>query len=253
MKKHHIKNDIKPMSLMSLLLSFLSLFVISGILFLDPAPDIREILIDLDLIICSIFLLQWGIDLGRAQDKKIYLKDHWIDLVASIPLYEPLRYGRLIQILRVVRVIRSSKQILRQIQKNRKEATLASILLLLVVLLTVGSALMIIVEGNEPGANIKSGSDALWWAFVTVSTVGYGDHYPVTNLGKSLAAVIIVCGVGIFGMISGLITSIISSPPKEQPQQKNENNELLEKILEQQQELLIKIKDLEKQLKDKGR
>ncbi|WP_375751411.1 potassium channel family protein [Vibrio sp. HN007] len=250
MKKHHTKNDIKPMSLMSLLLSFLSLFVISGILFLKPTPDILKTLIDLDRLICSIFLLLWTIDLIRSNDKKEYLKTHWIDLLASLPIYEPLRYGRLFQILRVVRVIRSGKHIFQQMQKNRREATLASIIFLLVMLLTLGSGLMIIVEGNEPGANIKSGEDALWWAFVTVSTVGYGDHYPVTESGKALAAIIIVCGVGIFGMISGLITSIISSPAQNTPKKlQHDNNELLHKLLKQQEELLVKVEELEKQIK----
>lgn len=249
MKKDNTKNDVKPMSLMSLLLSFLSLFVISGILFFNPDANTLEILIDLDLVICSLFLLQWTVDFIRSANKKEYLSNRWVELLASIPLYEPLRFGRIFQIIRVVRLIRSGKHIFREIHSNRREATLASILFLLVMLLTLGSGLMMFAEIDAPGANIQSGSDALWWAFVTVSTVGYGDHFPVTDTGKLLAAVIIICGVGIFGTISGLITSILSNPGKSTlMKQEKQNSELLEQLLAQQKELLTKVKRLEKQI-----
>ncbi len=101
------------------------------------------------------------------------------------------------QIFRVLRIIRSGKEVWRLLQRNRKEATIASILFLLVMLLTVASTLIIAVEATDPSANITSTGDALWWAFVTVSTVGYGDYYPVTTVGKIIATVVIICGVGI--------------------------------------------------------
>lgn len=247
MKKHHNKVDVKPMSLMSLVLSFLSLFVISGLLFFKPTPETYALLIGIDTLICSLFLLQLSIDLFRAKDRRTFLKEHWVDFLASIPLIEPLRFGRIFQILRVIRVIRSGKHIFQQINKNRKEATLASILLLLLLLLTLGSSAILFVESGQAGANINSASDALWWAIVTVSTVGYGDHYPTTALGKIVASVVLISGVGIFGMISGLITSLITTPKTEDPyHQLSRNNELLEKLIVEQEVLNERLKMLEK-------
>ncbi|PMH39818.1 capsular biosynthesis protein [Vibrio sp. 10N.286.49.B3] len=240
------KDDTKPMSLLSLILSFLALFVISGLLFFDLQPETRNVLLVIDFIICCIFLLQLTIDFFRATDRKAFLARHWIDLIASLPLVEPLRYARLFQILRVIRVLRSSSLLIKQLRYNRRETTVASILLLLVFLLTIGSAMILHVEESNPEANIQTGMDALWWSFVTISTVGYGDHYPVSTLGKLVASGIIICGVGMFGMISGLITSLITVPHKSTAEIEVEHNtDLLEQILSQQQSIIERLDRLE--------
>jgi voltage-gated potassium channel len=243
------KDTPKPMSLLSLILSFLALFVISGLLFAPIDNESKQVLIGLDFVICSVFLLQLTIDLFRAENKTSYLKVHWIDFLASIPMIEPLRFARIFQILRVILVLRSSKRIFRELFRNRKETTLASIILLLVLLLTIGAGTILLLEHKQPGANITTGHDALWWAFVTISTVGYGDHYPVTNSGKLVASLVIICGVGVFGMISGLVTSLITEPTDLQNQKLENKDKKLDLILEQQQQILERLDKLEQQTK----
>ncbi|MFM2590911.1 potassium channel family protein [Vibrio sp. TBV020] len=246
MKKNNIKDDTKPMSLLSLILSFMALFVISGLLFFPLRPETRQVLIGLDFIICSIFILQLSIDLIRSADRVQFMKRHWIDFVASLPMIEPLRYARLFSILRVVLVIRSSRTVIRQLLRNKHETTLASILLVMVVLLTAGSSMMLFIEGQAPGSNIHDGGDAMWWALVTISTVGYGDHYPVTDAGRALAAGLIICGVGLFGMISGLVTSMITSPSKVQTTRSENKERLLRELVEKQDEILRRLDRLER-------
>lgn len=245
MNKDDIKDDTKPMSLLSLILSFMALFVISGLLFFPLRPETRQVLIGLDFLICSIFILQLGVDLIRAANKKHFIKRHWIDFVASLPMIEPLRYARLFSILRIILVIRSSRSVIKQILNNKHETTLASILLLMVILLTAGSSMMLFIEGHSPDANIKNGGDAMWWALVTISTVGYGDHYPVTDAGRILAAGLIICGVGLFGMISGLVTSMITSPSKVQTSRSENKERLLIELVEKQDEILRRLDRLE--------
>ena len=102
MKKDDTKDVVKPLSLLSLILSIVSLFVISGLLFIPVDHDTRQVLIGLDFVICSIFLLQLTTDLIRAADRLQFLKRHWIDYLASIPMIEPLRFARIFHILRVI-------------------------------------------------------------------------------------------------------------------------------------------------------
>lgn len=240
------KNDIKPMSLLSLILSFTALFVISGLLFFPLRLETRQVFIGLDFVICSIFLLQLCIDLIRSTDRVKYMQRHWIDFVASMPMIEPLRYARLFSILRVILVIRSSRYALKESLENKRETTLASILLLLVILMTVGSSTMLFLEGGSPAANIHNGGDAMWWALVTISTVGYGDHYPVTDAGRIVAAALIICGVGLFGMISGLISSLITSPSKGQDHRSKNKERLLIELVEKQSEILKRLDKIER-------
>ncbi|MBB1312221.1 potassium channel family protein [Aliivibrio sp. SR45-2] len=247
---NHTKIDLNPMSLMSLILSFLSLIVISSLLFLPLNSASKAMLIGIDTTICALFLLQLSIDLLRSKDRRQYMKDHWIDFIASIPIIEPIRYARIFHILRICRLFRSSQSVLKQIKKNRKEATIASILVLMVTLISLGSVFMLVFEGQNPNANIQTAGDAIWWAFVTISTVGYGDHYPITVAGKILAVFIIISGVGIFGMISGLITSIITEPEKVREKHIHEQEQIvrsqkLDLLLQQQTEILERLNQIE--------
>ncbi len=81
-----------------------------------------------------------------------------------------------------------------------------------ILVLQFGSLTMLAIEQDAEGANITTASDALWYTIVTISTVGYGDQYPVTNLGRLFAVVIIVVGVGIFGTFTGYLATVFLSP-----------------------------------------
>jgi len=248
MKNDDTKDETKPLGLLSLILSFLALFVISGLLFFPIDKEMRQLFIGLDFIICSIFMLQLIVDLIRASDRVLFLKRHWIDFVASIPMIEPLRFARIFHILRIILVVRSGRNILRQLVANRRETTIASILLLLVVMMTLGSSFMLFFEANAPGSNIHTGGEALWWALVTISTVGYGDHYPVTVAGKLIATAMILCGVGIFGMISGLITSFLTSPEHKKTLSAKQEVHILHQIVINQNEIMQRIEKIEQQI-----
>jgi voltage-gated potassium channel len=197
-----------------------------------------------------MFWCQLLTDLCRSKQKINYLKTHWLDFIASIPIIEPVRYIRILQIFRVLRLIRSSQQVLAHIRSNRREATIATIFLLITVLVTVGSALILILEGNDPNSNIHSATDAIWWVFVTISTVGYGDHYPVTLAGKLLAAVIIFCGVGLFGMVAGLVSSVITDPQKQKETNEKKRKKEWQQMLETQTRLIERLENLESRLND---
>lgn len=236
--------DFKPMSLMSLLLSFLSVGIVIHLIFYSVDKETRHTLLVIDTTICLLFLLQIAIDCCRSTRKLHYLTSHWLDIIASIPGIEILRFARIWHIIRMLSLFRQRSSFIQQVKQNRKEATLATIFTLLILLVCSGSIFMLMFERDAINGNIHTAGDALWWSLVTISTVGYGDHYPVTSGGKILAVVMIICGVGIFGMISGLITSILTMPPKN----KTQDQDTLQRLLSQQQKMLDKIEQLDQQL-----
>ena len=83
-----------------------------------------------------------------------------------------------------------------------------------ILVLEFGSLEILHIEQHAPGANITTGSDALWYVIVTISTVGYGDRYPVTNRGRFCGSLIIIIGVGIFGTFTGYLANLFLSPGK---------------------------------------
>jgi voltage-gated potassium channel len=97
---------------------------------------------------------------------------------------------------------------------------LLSIIFLTIVVLEFASIFILVTERHDPNANIKNASDALWWAYVTVTTVGYGDRYPVTNAGRIVGVLLLTIGVGLFGVLTGyLATAFLKPKSAQQPEQ----------------------------------
>ena len=88
-----------------------------------------------------------------------------------------------------------------------------TLLFLTIVVLEFAGIFILVTEGHDPTANIKTASDALWWAYVTVTTVGYGDKYPVTNSGRIVGVLLMTIGVGLFGVITGYMANAFLQSP----------------------------------------
>ncbi len=162
-----------------------------------------------DTAVCVLLLVDFFIRLYRAENKLAFLKWGWIDLLASIPNVEALRWGRLVRILRIFRLLRgfrSLHRVLMMIIQNRMEAGVASLGLAAFLLVSFCSVSILVVERNANG-NIKTAEDALWWSVTTITTVGYGDKYPVTSEGRILGALLMIGGVGMFSGLSGMVAS----------------------------------------------
>jgi voltage-gated potassium channel len=195
-----------------LFIGFLAVFslVVMALIFLLPSTSpSRDILLALDSVISFIFLFDFFRSLIVAPSKKAYLKWGWLDLLGSIPAVPAFRLARLARIGRVVRAVRGIKaqNMLQVFLRQRAESTLIGTLLAVILVLTFASLAILEFESLAPGANIQSGVDAIWWAFVTITTVGYGDRFPVTLLGRIIAIITSTVGVGLFGVLTSYLST----------------------------------------------
>jgi voltage-gated potassium channel len=137
------------------------------------------------------------------------MKWGWIDLIASIPFLDFARAGRVIRLIRLVRVFRalkSTKLIYEHIAQNKKQSVLTSVALIS-ILMIIFSSIAILQFETDINSNIKTAEDAIWWSYVTITTVGYGDKYPITTEGRIIGAILMTTGVGIFGTFTALVSS----------------------------------------------
>lgn len=209
-----LAQDIPPYEIFMLLLCMYSLLSLSLETFIQlPVNDVA-ILDAIDNVICGIFLLDFLIGFGTANSKLVYLKWGWIDLLSSIPVVDVFRAGRIVRVIRILRVLRGvrlARILAHNLLKNRADGAVLAVILASILLVVSASVAILQVEQVQ-GANIQNASDALWWAIVTMTTVGYGDKYPVTTFGRIIASVLMVSGVGLFGTLSGSVTSWILNP-----------------------------------------
>lgn len=186
----------------------LAALVIEAVMPLDP--EILSIFMIIDAAICIIFLGDFFVRLVTAESKLGYLKWGWIDLISSIPMFGYARWGRLARVMRIVRLlrgVRSAKWLTQMALKKRAESVFLSAMMLTIITIAFGSIAILHCERHIATSNIKNASDSVWWAFVTVTTVGYGDHFPVSAEGRFIAAVLMLVGVGLFGTFSGFVAS----------------------------------------------
>jgi voltage-gated potassium channel len=226
------KPDSKgPYTIFMLLLSFFALvtLAVNTIFRLDPA--ISEILQYADYGICFFFFADFIISLYQAERKiKYLLQWGWLDLLSSVPMIDSLRWGRaarIMRILRVLRGVRSAKILADFILLRRTESAFLAAALVSILLVVISSIAIIQFE-SAPEANIKTSEDAIWWAVVTITTVGYGDRYPISSEGRFIAALLMSAGVGLFGTFSGFVASWFLRP--ERQAQESEIHTLIEEV-----------------------
>jgi voltage-gated potassium channel Kch len=197
------------------MLSLLSIFNLVLIFGFVQDAGLQDVLRVMNAVLSGIFLGDFTYRISTASSKSGYFFQQygWADLFASVPLPQ-LKVLRVFRLFRVYRLMRDigPKSILNSLVKDRAGTALYTLLMAGILVLQFGSLAMLRIEQYAPGANITSASDALWYTIVTISTVGYGDQYPVTNAGREVGALIIVVGVGIFGTFTGYLANFFLSP-----------------------------------------
>jgi voltage-gated potassium channel len=172
-----------------------------------------------DYAICAVFFFDFLWNLKRAENRgRYFITWGWIDLLSSMPMVGVARWGRLarvMRIFRVLRVLRASKRLADAIMRGRAENTAFAAGLVAMLLVTFCSIAVLNFE-DVPGANILTPEDALWWAMTTITTVGYGDRFPVTTEGRVVAAILMSAGVALFGTLSAYLAKWFITPEVDQ-------------------------------------
>ena len=218
-----IGNDLQDsndkLGLLNIIVIILSIYVLCALIvdtaFILPVETSR-LLNYIDIVICIFFFVEFLIRFFNASNKLKFMTWGWIDLVSSIPMVGFLRYGRLfrlIRLLRIIRAFRSTKDLVHHLFINKAQGTFVSVISVAILLLVFCSIAILQVE-TETNSNIKTAEDAIWWAYVTITTVGYGDKFPVTTEGRIIAAILMTAGVGLFGTFTAYISSWFLSGKK---------------------------------------
>lgn len=188
------------------------LAMINMVIYLIPfTAQTNEIIIVIDNLIALLFFADFLIRFFSASKKLRYffVQFGWADLLASVPLIS----FNIFRIFRIIRFLAISKKVgLHKIGKLMRHqfinTTMYGVFFLIILVLEFGSIGVLAIEHNAPDANIVTANDALWWTFVSITTVGYGDLYPVTDAGRLIGVVTLTVGVGLFGVITGYVANM---------------------------------------------
>lgn len=193
----------------------------------------------------ALFAVDLGVRTRLADDRLGYLRANWIDvLIVVLPLLRPLRVLRFLTVARIFDA-RATQRF-----QGRLVAYVVGGAALLAV---IGALAVMEAERESPEANILTFGDALWWAFATMSTTGYGDLYPVTDLGRVVGVGLMVGGIAILGSVAGsLATWVVRRVRDEEQELLEEEREMLgreRRLLRAERERLqAEVDDLESQI-----
>ncbi len=183
--------------------------------YLIPDDNVSTVILIIDGFVSLIFMADFLYRLFTAESKSGYFfrQMGWADLLASLPLPQ----FKILRIFRIVRVYRLGKEyggarMVKEFFTNRGESALLTLVFIMVLILEFGGLAMLSVESKVPDANITTASDAVWYVYVTITTVGYGDQYPVSNTGRILGTLIMTVGVGLFGTITAFLANVFIGP-----------------------------------------
>lgn len=195
------------LELVVLVLSLYSLGALTAELLLPLSAETRRVLDRADDFVCAVFLLDFFVHLALAPSKKDFWKLGWIDLLSSIPEVSWLRWGRVFRVFRILRAMRSFTAVAAHFATDRAKGTFVLVGLMSLIAVLFATISVYELERGMAGSNIHSAGDALWWAFATITTIGYGDHYPVTVAGRVVAVVLVVFGLSFFGTFTAYVAS----------------------------------------------
>ena len=204
---------------------FLATLVAVATSFIKELPEWTTMVVLISFV--SMFFVRWRI----ADDRKVWMKSNWFDLVVVVLLSSPvlrmlmaLRLAHLLPALRVGALIRANKdRLLRLLILSGESMPVAMAMVFGIVFVFGTGTYMLEHPYNPQFANMQ---DGLWWAFVTLTTVGYGDIYPITSSGRVVAVITMIFGIVVYSLIIANVTVFLDQYTHRQKELKKEADQL---------------------------
>jgi len=176
----------------------------------DPAIDV---LVVMELALTPVFATDFLYRLLTTRSRTAYFFGGfgWADLLATIPMLRLFRLTRVIFVIRQLRALGGAR-LAAELDETRAKATFLMTMFLVFLVVEVAGATIYAAESRDPSSNIGSAGDALWWAMVTITTVGYGDYYPVTPEGRVIGVFLLFAGIALFSVLTGFIANFFLAP-----------------------------------------
>ena len=173
----------------------------------DLSPGLERWFFVADWLIWAAFAADFGLKLLVAPHPLAYTRSHWLETaMVVLPFLRPLRATRLLRLARVAVVLGLNVGLVQSLFRQRGSSFIMACLLVAVV---GGGTMAFLAERQSEGANITSLGDSIWWALVTMTTVGYGEHYPTTVLGRAVAILLMLFGIAALSVATASIAALL--------------------------------------------
>jgi voltage-gated potassium channel len=196
----HIERVTKyPMALLGMAWLVIGIVVVTA----DVNGSASVLLVGNLFALWAILLAEYLVRLVITPDRRGYLKRRWVEpATVAVP---PLQGWRLVGIEKMTLLVREGEL---RVEAILRHHSLFRVLIAATATLFLGAWLVLLFEENAKGSNIHTYPDALWWAIVTVTTVGYGDRYPATEGGRAVAVILMLLGIGLIGVLTATVASL---------------------------------------------
>ena len=187
--------------------------------FFDLSQAAEDGLLFGEWFIWTAFAMELAVKTYLSSNRRKYLVDHWYDVViVVVPFLRPLRILRSMRVLRATRAARLISYGVRLLREARIMVTshgLHYAVLIATVLFFSLAGVALVFERDAADGNIRDYGSALWWGIATITTVGYGDYFPVTTEGRAISVFLMLLGISLFSLVTASIAAMFVQPGAE--------------------------------------